>query len=43
MTTWEQTMEVLALGEELDDEEITIEDIIEFKMMEEDDKCTVES
>lgn len=41
MTTWEGTMEALTLLEE-SDEEVTLNDIIEFQLMEEANKCTVD-
>lgn len=42
MTTWERTMEALVLADEAADD-VTLRDIIEFQLMEEDEKCTVES
>lgn len=44
MTTWERTMEALTLSEECDDDDITIEDIMEVQFMDEEEKkCTADS
>ncbi len=46
MTTWDRTMEALVLVEEAEDtdeDEITLDDIIEFQMMEESDRCIADS